>query len=131
MKYFVSWKKWVFVLNVFGFLIMVYIFWCAKWYALERIKGNGCFLFCGKNDVEHVVIAAVISDHRQVQMVGGGWSVSDRFHLSRDMIEVHKKNCSRVDNLSVVQMCQVCNECYPSIQVAIWHEGPILRKVGR
>ena len=49
-------------------------------------------------------------------------------HFSKDMIEVHKTFWCKIDNLFVVQICKVCNESYPGIQVVRWHEGPIYKR---
>ena len=39
-------------------------------------------------------------------------------------INAHRAFRSRIDNLSVVQMCHVCNECYVGIKVFQIQDGP-------
>ena len=48
---------------------------------------------------------------------------SHQFYTS--MIEVHKKFRAKIDSLSIVQMCHVCCESYPGIQVLRGSEGPM------
>ena len=44
------------------------------------------------------------------------------------MIAVHKKFREKIDNLSIAQMCHVCHESYPGIQVLMGSEGPICKR---
>jgi hypothetical protein len=49
-----------------------------------------------------------------------------QFHTN--MIEVHKKFRAKIDSLSIVQMCHVCRESYPGIQVLRGSEGPMCKR---
>jgi len=44
------------------------------------------------------------------------------------MVEVHKSFWSRIVSLSIMNMCQVCNQCYISKQVLRWHKAPICKR---
>lgn len=55
---------------------------------------------------------------------------NDRFscHFQSNMVAVHKKFRAKIDQLSIVQMCHVCCECYPGIQVVIASKGPLCKR---
>jgi len=48
-------------------------------------------------------------------------------HFDANMIRVHKKFREKIDSLSIVQMCHVCHESYPGIQILRGSEGPICK----
>ena len=57
--------------------------------------------------------------------------IENHLHLppfDNNMIAAHKKFRSRIDNLSIIQMCHLCKESYPGIEVVRGIEGPICKR---
>ena len=65
-------------------------------------------------------VATITPMHREHPPVGP--------HFDKKMIECHKNFRSRIDNLHIVQMCHLCKESYPGIEVVRGIEGPICKR---
>ena len=61
-------------------------------------------------------IRQVVSHHPQPRFLFHRENANTFHRVNREMIDVHKNFRSRINNLSIMQMCQVCNEFYLGIQ---------------
>ena len=73
-----------------------------------------------------------VSSHSTLNAKVHAQDLGLNIHTSRNMVEFfqqmssfHQAFHAQIDKLSIVQMCNVCHESYPRMNVFRWDEGPI------